>query len=124
LTFVSESSRRCRLGGWPRLKVRTELGRLVPARTLRVVQGPPGAPPFRRVVLRPGGAASFDVYGADWNAAANRPCPKTAALVVTPPGDQVALEIRVRLPNCGEFLIAPLIPGRRDRDAWSRVWKP
>ena len=122
LTFTNESSRRCQLQGWPAVTVRGRSGRLV-VKTRRVVQGPPSARPYECVVLRALGAASFDVYGADWNALANRQCPKTSALVVTPPGASRTLEVRVRLPSCGVLLVAPLVAGIRDGDAWSTVWK-
>jgi hypothetical protein len=123
LTFTNQSAKRCQLTGWPSLRVMRKLGRVEATRIIHVVQGPPTAPPFRRVVLRPTGAASFNVYGADWDLAANSPCPKTSALRVRPPGDRHALDVRVSVPNCGRLLVAPLIPGRRDRDSWSRVWK-
>jgi hypothetical protein len=124
LTLSNISPRACQLAGWPSVRTRDTLGRLASVRVVRVVQGPPNARPFRVVALRPGGAASFNVYGADWNATANRPCGKTSALLITPPGDRTALEVHVRLPSCGVLYVAPLIRGRRDRDAWSQVWKP
>ena len=124
LTFTNTSSRRCELMGWPGLRVKNGSGRLAAVTIVRVVQGPPGARPFGRVLLRPRDAASFDVYGADWDAGADRPCRKTSALLVRPPGDRPALEVRRRLPNCSRLFVAPLISGRRDRDMWSRVWKP
>jgi uncharacterized protein DUF4232 len=118
LTFTNTSSRTCALAGWPSVRVKDG-----PAVTIvRVVQGPLGARPFRRVLLRSRGAASFDIYGADWNVGADRPCPKASALLVTPPGNRAALRIRIRLPDCGRLYVAPLIPGRRDRLSWSRVW--
>lgn len=124
LTFVNVSSRECQLMGWPTIRVKSELGRPLVVRTIRVIQGAPTARPFKRVRLGPGRAASFNVYGADWNAAANRPCRQTSAILVKPPGLRAAFEVRVRVPNCGVFYIAPLIAGRRDRKAWSIVWNP
>jgi Protein of unknown function (DUF4232) len=124
LTLRNVSSRACELGGWPNVRVKDERLRVVAVRTVRVVQGSPNAPPFRVVTLRPGGAASFNVYGPDWNAAANRECRKTSAILVRPPGARATLDVRVRIPSCGPFYIAPLIAGRRDRNSWSFVWKP
>ena len=121
LTNVSPST--CRLEGWPSLKVQDESGRVEDAKIVRVVQGPPGARPFGRVVLRHRGAASFDVYGADWDARANLPCGRTSALSVTPPAGHGQLQLAVRLPDCGRFFVAPLVVGRSDRDAWSRIWR-
>jgi Protein of unknown function (DUF4232) len=123
LTFTNESSESCRLSGWPSVQARGRLGEPMAVKTVRVVQGKATARPYRRVLLRPRGAASFDVYGADYDAVANRPCGTVSGLVVTPPGDRAALRVAVRLPNCGVYYVAPLIAGRRDRDAWSVVWK-
>jgi hypothetical protein len=114
-TFVNASRRQCRLSGWPTL----ELGK-----TRRVVQDTPPAPAFTTVTLAPRGAASFDVYGEDWNHAANRACPATATVRIAPPGDRSTLSVRVKMPNCRLFYVAPLIPGRTDRRAWSVVWHP
>jgi hypothetical protein len=112
-TFVNASRRQCHLEGWPAL----ELGR-----SRRVVQGALSAHPFTTVVLAPGDAASFNVYGEDWDHVANRACPKTATVRVAPPGEPTALTVHVKMPNCGLFYIAPLIPGRIDRRSWSVVW--
>jgi hypothetical protein len=113
-TFVNASRRQCRLRGWPTLHVQ--------GRSRRVVQDTPPEPPFTAVVLAPAGAASFDVYGADWDHTANRACPETATVRIAPPGDRTALSVHVKMPNCGLYYIAPLIPGRADRRAWSVVW--
>jgi len=87
------------------------------------VQGPLEARPFESVILRPGGAASFDVYGADWDFRQNRSCPLATAAFVTPAGGSAALRVRARIPNCpGGFEIAPVIAGRTDRQSWSFVW--
>jgi len=120
LTFTDRARASCWLAGWPRLSVP---GRSRPVKTVRVVQGASGSRPFTRVLLTASGAASFDLYGADWDASANRPCPQTAALLVAPPGTQTALRVRVRVPDCGRFYVAPLVAGRRDRAAWSLVWR-
>jgi len=75
------------------------------------------------VVLDPHGSASFDVYGADWNASANRRCPHTTAISVTPSSAGDKLLAAVRMPNCGLLDVAPLIAGRVDRQSWSVVWR-
>ena len=121
-TFSNVGRQACRMRGWPTLKLESQSRRPVPAPSRRVVQGAPTAPAFTPVTLRAGGAASFDVYGEDWNHVANRPCRRTTAVLITPPGIRVALSVRVRMPNCGVFDIAPLIAGRSDRRSWSVVW--
>jgi hypothetical protein len=87
-----------------------------------VVKSPPPAPAFETVVLKPQGAASFNVYGADWNHAKNRACPETSAALIAPPGDRATLSVAIRMPNCGLLYIAPLIAGRIDHNAWAIVW--
>jgi hypothetical protein len=77
------------------------------------------------VLLRARGAASFNVYGADWDFLRNRSCPMTTAALVTLPGGGAALRVRARIPSCpGGFEIAPVIAGRTDRQSWSFVWHP
>jgi hypothetical protein len=114
-TLTNASTRVCRLRGWPSMPSVT---------SRRVVQGAPTAPPFETVVLKPGAAASFDVYGADFDAVANRPCPQTSTVRIAPPGARSALSVRARMPDCGLFEVAPVIAGKSDRIAWSVVWQP
>jgi hypothetical protein len=122
-TFTNISPRVCRMAGWPRLEIEVASHRPVPVRTQRVVQGPLRARPFASVLLRADGAASFNVYGADWDFPRNRSCPLTTAALVTPAGRSAALRVGVRIPNCpGGFEIAPVIAGRTDRQSWSFVW--
>jgi hypothetical protein len=122
-TFTNISRRVCHMAGWPSLEIDVVSRHPVAVRTRRVVQGSPKARPFASVLLRARGAASFNVYGADWDFRRNRSCPLTTAALVTPPGGGAALRVGVRIPNCpGGFLIAPLIAGRTDRQSWSFVW--
>jgi Protein of unknown function (DUF4232) len=122
-TFTNTWQRVCRLSGWPEVGILDRTGRRVMARTVRVVQNAPPRHPFRTIGLRPRGHASFDVYGADWDFAANRPCARTAAVLVTPPGTRQAIIARAAMPNCGRFYVAPIVAGRADRQAWSVVWR-
>jgi Protein of unknown function (DUF4232) len=106
LTFRNRGQHSCGLAGWPTL---------VGVASRRVVQRAPSARPYRPVLLHTGGAASFDVYG--------RSCPTRRRLRVALPGGRGVFRVRVRLPQCpGGFLVAPLVAGTRDRDAWSFVW--
>ena len=119
--FTNAGGAPCRLAGWPSIALRTESGRAGRVRAIRVVQGAPKAPPFRPVTLEPGGAASFDLFGADWNVRLNRACSKTSGLFVVPPGAR-RIPVSVAIPDCGGFFVAPIVAGRTDRDAWSVVW--
>src|SRR5262245_42279719 len=109
-TFTNASHRTCSLRGWPRLSLQTRTGRAVPVSSRRVRQGAPGTPAFRTVVLRPLAAASFNVYGGDWNRVANRRCPQTRAVLITPPGAGSALSVAVRLSNCASSTSPRLSP--------------
>jgi Protein of unknown function (DUF4232) len=122
-TFTNVSRQACRMEGWPRIGIEVAPSQRVAVRTRRVVQGQSGGRPFARVLLRSQGAASFDVYGEDWDHLRDRSCPKTTAALVTPPGGPAALRVSVRDPSCPSGLeIAPLTAGRIDRQAWSVVW--
>ena len=120
-TFTNVGRRTCLLAGWPSLKLRSPSGRAVSVRSVRVVQGASSVHPFRPVVLRRGRAASFDVYGADWDFRACRACPATTAVFVSSPGAS-ALSVIVKMPYCGAFYIAPIIAGKTDHQSWSIVW--
>lgn len=87
-------------------------------RTERVLQTPSLAS-VRTVRLRPDGSASFDVYGADFNAPADKPCPQSSVISVTPPQNSSAMRAAARLPNCGLLFISALIGGTVDRASWS-----
>jgi hypothetical protein len=121
-TFTNASAHACWLRGWPEFALEGRSGAPIVVRTRRVRQGNPSAPAYRTVVLRPRGAASFNVYGEDWDHLANKACANTTRVLVTPPHTHSALSVAVRLPDCGSFYIAPVIAGKRDRDAWSVVW--
>ena len=120
-TATNDGSADCSLAGWPTLRLKSRSGKVGAARSIRVVQGNRSSKPFETVVVHPGGAASFDVFGADWDLLANRACPKTHGLLITLPG-VAPLSVTVALPYCSPFYIAPIVAGRTDRDAWSAVW--
>lgn len=86
---------------------------------MRVRQNTPPGRPWTVVVLKPRRKASFDLYGADYDPAHNRACPQIRAALITPPATTGQLRIAVRLPDCGTLLIAPVIAGPSDRQAWS-----
>lgn len=120
-TLTNAGANACRLAGWPDLRGVDVSGRTEPAPSIRVVQGKPAARPFDSVVVAPAKVAAFDIFGADYDALANRACPKTRALLVGPPGVAPS-RVRVALPFCGPFYVAPVVAGGTDRNAWSAVW--
>ena len=72
-------------------------------------------------MLEPHKTASFDVFGADFDAARDVACPKTAAAAIAPPHDASRIVVRLRIPDCGAFYVAPVVAGSTDRDSWSMV---
>lgn len=120
-TATNSGARSCRVAGWPNIQTTSPSGRNEAAPSIRVVQGRPSSHPFVTVTIKPGGAASFDLFGADWDALANRACPKTHALAISLPGVR-PLPVTVALPFCGPFYVAPLVAGKSDRESWSGVW--
>jgi uncharacterized protein DUF4232 len=121
-TLTNVSRHACSVRGWPRLAIEGRSGHPVRTFTRRVIQGSPTARPFRTVLLGPRAAGAFDVYGADWNFAANKPCPRTTLVLIAPPAARSAVSVSVRVPNCGRFSIAPVVAGKADRRSWSVVW--
>jgi len=120
-TFTNASGRACDLTGWPTVGLEAASGKPVALRTERVIQGL-SLSSVRLVALAPGGAASFDIYGADFDTGADRACPTTTSLiVVTPPNSRIAFRTPLRVPDCGLFFVAPIIGGRSDRLAWSKI---
>lgn len=113
----------CSVRGWPRFAVESRSGHRMRTSSRRVVQGSPTAVPFRTVVLHSGAVGAFDVYGADWNFAADKACPRTTAVLITPPGNRSAISVAGKVPRCGAFDIAPVIAGKSDRQSWSVVWR-
>jgi hypothetical protein len=120
-TFANASQRSCELTGWPTVGLQAASGKPAAFRTERVIQGVSSSS-VRPVALPAGGAASFDIYGADFNTAADRACPATTSVIlVTPPGSQTAFRASMHVPDCGRFFVAPIIRGRSDRESWSRI---
>jgi len=118
-TFTNISSRDCGLGGWPGLQA-VVAGVPRSSSAIRVRQGGPSGPPWVAVTLVPGAAASFDIYGQDFDAAASKPCPAvTSGFVVVPPDDTAQMFVAAPEPDCGSFYVAPVIAGNVDRSAWS-----
>ena len=123
LTVSNVGAHACEIGGWPRIQVEDVAGHQVLVPVRRVVQTPAHAKPFREVVVEPQGAASFNLYGADFDAVSGRGCPVGVLLSVRPPGAQGTLHVRANVPRCRYgYYISPLIAGSNDRLAWTFVW--
>lgn len=119
LTNVSNA--RCTLRGRPQVQLVMRGGRLRPGHVYRARNARPGfasAVPVRTVVLRPGGAASFNVVVVDQVGRAgpisSRFCAWSRAILVTPPDARLPVRARYGLSNCG-LGVTPFVPGRIDR---------
>lgn len=115
LTLVNTSASSCAVGGWPALRRFDPAGRQIPLRTSRWVYEQRGSAPYSMVALRPRAAATFDVFGSDWNHASNRPCPNARRVEVEPSGGGAWLSAgSLDVPACGQgWSVGPLLPGRR-----------
>ena len=121
-TFTNVSGASCSLRGWPTFEIESPTGQSAVTPTEKVRQTTPPAAAFGSVVVPPQGAASFRVFNADFDAAAGSSCPKTAAVLVMPPGSTVFMRVAVQIPDCPySFNVAPIIAGPTDPDAWSTV---
>jgi hypothetical protein len=118
-TNVSRSS--CVVAGRARTGVVLPGGRRIVLRAVHVPnQRHTGkSVPARRIVLRPDGAASFTLLVPDQLMYGKPPkCVRPRAVLVAPPGSDVALRIdRPLFEYCGRRFegLTPLVPGRIDR---------
>jgi hypothetical protein len=118
--FTNRSDGTCQTGGWPGFQALSASGQ--PVRTTQHVrQNAPPAPASTTIDLRPGAKASFDIYNSDWNHIENTACPDTSAVRITPPGAGSYISVRIRIPACFTFDVAPVIAGATDNRAWSVV---
>jgi hypothetical protein len=117
---TNTSAATCVLRGWPALGVMLHGRRLA----LHTGHGRNLGLPVGRVVLGPGGAASFNVVTSDFDPGNNMgPWPCTGSsfvLLVTPPGGRAPLRLPVYSHYCGPlhgeaFTVTPLVAGKLDR---------
>jgi len=112
-TLTNSSQTTCALSGWPAVQRLGRSGRPIPVALNRWVYEQHGPAPFRVVRLRPGRAATFPVFGEDWNHAVDRACPNARTVRVEPPGGGGWLSVGLKIPACSGWSVGPLVPGRR-----------
>jgi uncharacterized protein DUF4232 len=112
-TLTNASRRTCAVSGWPDVRRLGRSGRPIPVTLERWVYEQHGPAPFRVVRLRPGRAASFPVFGEDWNHAVDRACPNARTVRVEPPGGRGWLSVALKIPACAGWNVGPLVPGRQ-----------
>jgi hypothetical protein len=118
LTNVSGTT--CVVQGWPGVKLKLRNGQVISPRLRRIHYYSTGVPnhPLRAgaITLRAGGAASFLLFGQDWNYKTNRACARITETLVTPPGAHKGLAIPTGLGlYCAPLNVAPLVQGLRPR---------
>jgi hypothetical protein len=118
--FTNASEDSCVLQGRASMGVVLAGGRRVALRAIHIPnQRHTGkSVPARRIVLRPGGAASFTLLVPDQFMYDKPPkCLRLRAVLVTPPGSTLALRIdKPPFEFCGQRFdgFTPLVPGRID----------
>ena len=122
LVFENISNTTCELAGWPGVQS-VVAGRPQPTTAIRVRQNSPPDPAWTSVAVPPGQMASFDIYGEDFDAAANQPCAQTTSgFLVIPPNDTQQMAVAVTQQDCGNrFYVAPVVAGGTDNLSWSTV---
>jgi Protein of unknown function (DUF4232) len=119
-TLENVSHATCRVAAWPTVRLIDAAGRAVPTRTFRYTYSNRVKVPFRVVVVRPGRAASFNYFAADWNAGANRACPNARKVRVRLPAQRRWLSVVLEIPACGTLYVDPFVAGPTD-DRWGGV---
>jgi hypothetical protein len=115
LGFVvrNRSSRSCHTFGYPGVLFLEEAGRPLPTRSIRTTHDFFGRAPRVRIVLAPGGIASFRL-GVTHGAVPTEPCTTAYALQVIPPDDTAKIRVAMRggVYECRTTTVSPLRPGR------------
>ena len=113
-TFTNISKVACELSGWPGLEA-TIAGYPEQTEATRVQRTCEPILRGRQSGLAPGGTATFDVYGEDWDAVHDRTCPETSGFLVIPPNDLTQLSVTAEVPDCPpQFDVSPVIAGSID----------
>jgi hypothetical protein len=110
-TLTNTSGASCIVAGWPTARRFGATGQVIPVELSRWVYRESGPAPFRQVRLRPGGAATFPIFGQDWNHAADRACPNARKMQIRPRGSGGWLSLTLTIPACQAWDVGPLVPG-------------
>lgn len=119
-TFRNRSTVTCALRGSPRLQMLGRAGQRIPTHVKGSHATTVSFVPERLVVLRPGGAASFEAGWPDAAGFGRRKCPGASSVEVTPPGGRRAITVRWSLApyggsipdvECGKIAVSPVYAG-------------
>ena len=119
VTLTNTSSATCAVAGWPAVRRFDAAGQAIPVEVSRWVYRLDGAAPFSSVTLAPGKAATFEIFGGDWNPRLDRGCRTATAIAVQPRGGggwltaspESAGEDNAGMPACRFWSVGPLVPG-------------
>jgi hypothetical protein len=118
-TLTNTSGSSCAVAGWPAVRRFNAAGQRIPVRIERWVYRLRGAAAYSVVNLAPGRAATFEIFGSDWNHRRDRACRTTQRIQVMPRGGGGWLsatasppDVGHGIPACRYWLLGPLVPGR------------
>ena len=119
VTLTNASGSACSVAGWPAVRRLGADGREIPVRLERWVYRLRGAAPYFVLRLAPGRAATFEIFGEDWNHRLDQPCREALTIQVMTRGRGRWLSLPARpadrgrgIPACRSWLLGPLVPGK------------
>ena len=112
LTLTNTSGVSCSVAGWPTVRRLDRAGHLIPVALSRWVYQETGAAPFRVLRLQPRDAATFPIFGQDWNHAVDRACPNARVIQIRLGVRGGWLSVERSIPACQAWDLGPLVRGR------------
>lgn len=99
----------CAMSGWPKVQLLSAQGAVLHSSERRITQDMFGTSPKPRVVVEPGGGASFAI---DTTAPATS-CPFSKTIAVTPPGAHGSDRLKLAVLACAQFTVFPVQPDNK-----------
>lgn len=104
---VSNSA--CAMSGWPKVQLLNADRAVLPSSERHITRDMFGTSPKPRVVVAPGGGASFAI---DTTAPATS-CPYSKTIAVTPPGGHGSERLSLAVLACAQFTVLPVQPDNK-----------
>lgn len=99
----------CQMSGWATVVLLDVHGAPLPSHEQRITRDMFGTSPKPKVVVKPGGGASFAI---DTTAPATS-CPTSKAIAVTPPGGHGKQRLVIPVQACKQFSVLPVQPDNK-----------
>ncbi len=99
----------CQMSGWPTVVLLNAHGAALPSHEQRITSDMFGTSPKPRVVVSPGGGASFAID----NTAPATSCPTSKAIAVTPPAGHGKQRLVIPVQACKRFAVLPVQPDNK-----------